>query len=69
MQPLEFIYIGFTLGKMQPARDVVLQGRQYTIFFLNAGSGDTNETSYTWIWRWMGYETHFLQRRNRKDDL
>lgn len=40
--------------KMQHVRDVVLQGRQYIIFSMNAGNGDINETSSTGIWRWMG---------------
>ena len=51
MRPSEHIYIGFMLGKIQPVKDVVLQGRQYVIFPLDAGNGNTNETSFTGIWR------------------
>jgi len=39
---------------MKPAEIVVYQGRQYTIFSLNAGNGKANETSSTGIWSWMG---------------
>ena len=62
MQPLERTYIGYMLGMMQPVRDVVPQGRQYIIFSLNAGNGDTNEASSTGIWRCV--MDHYIQKDN-----
>jgi len=55
MQPLEHIYIGSRAKRTkQPAEIVAYQGRQYTIFYLNAENADTNETSSTGTWSWMG---------------
>ena len=39
---------------MQPVNIVVYQGGQCTIFSLNTGNGDPNETSSTGIWRHTG---------------
>jgi len=53
-QPLEYIYIRSRPKRMQPAEIVAYQGKQHTVFSLNAGNGDTNEASSTGIWSWMG---------------
>jgi len=52
-QPLEYTYIRSRPKRLQPAEIVAYQGRQYIIFSLNAGNGNTNETSSTGIWSWM----------------
>jgi len=54
---------------MQPAEIVAYQGKQYTIFSLNAGNGDTNETSSMGIWSGMGLRDPLLQRITRRDDF
>lgn len=58
MQPLGHIYTGFRPVEMQLVKDAGCQGRQYIIFTLNVGNGNTNEASSTRIWRRMGHQTH-----------
>ena len=69
MQPLEHIYIRLRPKRTQPAEIVAYQGKQYTIFSLNAGNGDVNGTSSTGIWSWMGLQDLLLQRSTHRDDF
>lgn len=61
-------YIGSRPKKMQPVKVAAYQERQYVIFSLNVGNGDSNGTGCTGTWRQTYFCDPLLEKNIQKDD-